>query len=76
MFGFFRTVLLSAADVEPALKLIRERSTRATTSSLSSRVIRGVFAGETPWSSKFEVRVDDDDLTPTPAGRCVASGTG
>ena len=23
--------------------------------------IRGVFAGETPWSSRFEVRVDDDD---------------
>jgi hypothetical protein len=61
VFGFFRTLLLEVADVDPALKLIRDQQYPGNDFFPPLPEFRGIFAGEIPWSSRFKVRFDDDD---------------
>jgi hypothetical protein len=61
VFGFFRTLLLDPADVDPALELVGGIEYPGNDFFPSLPAVRGVFAGETPWSPRFEVRLDDDD---------------
>jgi hypothetical protein len=61
VFGFFRTLLLDPADVPPALELIGELKYLGNHFFPELPTVRGVFAGEIPWSRRFEVRFDDDD---------------
>ena len=61
VFGFFRTLLLDPVDVDPALELAGGREYPGNDFFPALPTIRGVFAGETPWSPRFEVRFDDDD---------------
>ncbi len=60
VFGFFRTLLLEPADVEPALKMISERKYLGNDFFPALPTVGGVFAGEVPWSPRFDVRYDDD----------------
>ena len=66
VFGFFHTLLLEAADVDPALELADGIEYPGNDFFPGLPSVRGVFAGETPWSPRFkvrfdEVRFDDDD---------------
>jgi hypothetical protein len=61
VFGFFRTLLLEPADVDPALELAGGLEYPGNDFFPELPTVRGVFAGETPWSPRFEVRFDDDD---------------
>jgi hypothetical protein len=61
VFGFFRTLLLEPADVDPALKLIKDQQYPGNDFFPGLPEVRDVFAGEMPWSSRFKVRFDDDD---------------
>jgi hypothetical protein len=60
VFAFFRTLLLEAADVDPALELIREQQYLGNDFFPALPQVRNVFAGETPWSSRFQVRFGDE----------------
>lgn len=61
VFGFLRTLLLEAADVEPALGLASGLKYPGNQFFPDLPTIRDVFAGEMPWSPRFELRFDDDD---------------
>ena len=66
VFGFFHTLLLEAADVDPALELVGGIEYPGNDFFPGLLMARDVFAGETPWSSRFkvhfdEVRFDDDN---------------
>lgn len=61
VFGFFRTLLLEPADVEPALEMISGRAYLGNDFLPSLPTIRGVFAGEVPWSPRFPISYDADD---------------
>jgi hypothetical protein len=61
VWGFFRTLLLAPADLDPALNLIAERAYLGDDFFPELPTVRGVFAGEAPWSPRFMVRVDDSD---------------
>jgi hypothetical protein len=61
VFGFFRTLLLEPADVDPALELISGRKYLGNHFFPELPTRRHVFAGEAPWSPRFDVRFDDDD---------------
>jgi hypothetical protein len=61
VFGFFRTLLLEPSDVDPALELASGLEYPGNHFFPELPTIRGVFAGETPWSPRFKLRFDDDD---------------
>jgi hypothetical protein len=56
VFGFFRTLLLEADDAAAALELARTVEYPGNDFIPNLPEVRSVFAGETPWSSRFEVR--------------------
>ena len=62
VFGFFRTLLLEPAEVDPALELVRGIEYPGNDFLPGLPEVRGVFVGETPWSPRFEVRFDDEDF--------------
>ncbi|QGZ47421.1 hypothetical protein GPZ77_02495 [Streptomyces sp. QHH-9511] len=66
VFGFFRTLLLDGADVEPARQLISEQSYLGNEFFSSLPTIRDVLAAEMPWSPRLAVRFDDDDPSAVP----------
>jgi hypothetical protein len=68
VFGFFRTLVLEPGDVAPAMDLINEREYLGNHFFPELAAVRGVFAGEVPWSPRFDVR-NDDDLHSPPALR-------
>jgi hypothetical protein len=59
--GFFHTLLLDSADVDAALELIHGLEYLGNRFFPGLPKVRDVFAGEAPWSPRFEVRFDDDD---------------
>lgn len=61
VWGFFRTLLLDSDDMDPALELIRGREYLGNDFIPPVPTLRGVFAGEAPWSPRFEVHFDDND---------------
>lgn len=61
VFGFFRTLLLDPADADPAVDLVSGREYLGNDFLPGLPMIRSVFAGEMPWSPRFEVRFDDND---------------
>lgn len=69
VFGFFHTLLLEPAAVDPALELVGGLRYLGNQVFPELPTARGVFAGETPWSPRFAVRFDDDDGYPRPALR-------
>jgi hypothetical protein len=72
VFGFFRTILLDPTDLDPAVELAKEVDYPGNDFFPELPNIRDVFAGETPWSKRFEVKHDDDDdsdYRPRPALR-------
>lgn len=62
VFWFFRTLLLEPHDAAVALELARKIEYPGNDFIPDLPEIRGVFAGETPWSPRFEVRYDEDSL--------------
>ncbi|HEX4863824.1 MAG TPA: hypothetical protein VFV02_07115, partial [Acidimicrobiales bacterium] len=60
VFGFFHTLLLEPADMDPALELTGGLEYLGNHFFPQLPTVRGVFAGEAPWSPRFEVRFDDD----------------
>lgn len=60
VFGFFRTLLLEPADVDGALALINETAYLGNSFFSELPTIRGVFAGEVPWSSGFDIEHDEE----------------
>lgn len=69
VFGFIRTLLLDPVDVAPALEMISERKYLGNHFFPELPTISGVFAGEVPWSPRFDVCYDDDDTGSHPALR-------
>lgn len=72
VFGFFRTLLLQPADVDPALEMIGQREYLGNHFFPDLPMVSGVFAGEAPWNPRFEARFDnndDDDAHSRPALR-------
>lgn len=69
VFGFIRTLLLEPGDVDPALEMISGRKYLGNHFFPQLPTVRGVFAGEVPWSPRFDVRYDDDDPYCHPALR-------
>jgi hypothetical protein len=69
VFGFFHTLLMEPADVDPALKLTRGLEYLGNHFFPELPMVSGVFAGEAPWSPRFQVRFDDDDAYSRPALR-------
>ncbi len=61
VWGFFRTLLLEPADVDPALEMIGGLKYLGNDFFPELPTVRGVFAGEVPWSPRFEVRFEDGD---------------
>ncbi|GAA4100812.1 hypothetical protein [Actinomadura miaoliensis] len=60
VWGFFRTLLLEPPDVDPALELIIATDYLGNDFLPRLPVVHGVFAGEAPWSPRFQVHFDDD----------------
>jgi hypothetical protein len=60
VWGFFRTLLLEPADVDPALELIDVTDYMGNDFIPRLPVVHGVFAGEAPWSPRFQVHRNDD----------------
>ena len=71
VWGFFHTLLLEPADVNPALELIGGRQYLGSHFFSDVPTVRDVFAGELPWSPRFDLRLDeeDNDDYPRPALR-------
>ncbi len=69
VWAFFRTLLLEADDLDPALTMIGERDYLGNDFLPALPSVRGVFAGEAPWSPRFQVWFDDDDADSAPALR-------
>ncbi len=69
VWAFFRTLLLEPDDLAPALKMINERDYLGNDFLPGLPSVRDVFAGEAPWSPRFQVRFDDDDPYSAPALR-------
>lgn len=65
VFGFFRTLLLDPADVDPALALIDGQQYLGNHFFPELPRVGGVFAGEIPWSPRFRLRSDDEAAGPT-----------
>ncbi|MDA8355778.1 MAG: ATP-binding protein [Actinomycetota bacterium] len=61
VFGFFHTLLLDPADLDPARELIGGVNYLGNDFVPELPKVRDVFNGEAPWSPRFEVRFDDDD---------------
>lgn len=61
VFGFFHTLLLEPADVDPVLELTGELEYLGNHFFPELPTVRGVFAGEAPWSPRFSADFDDDD---------------
>lgn len=60
VFGFFRTILLEPADVGPAHELAGGLKYLGNHFFPELPTIRGVFAGEIPWSPRFAMAFDQD----------------
>lgn len=69
VWGFFRTVLLEEPDLEPAVQQIAEREYLGNHFLPELATVRGVFAGELPWSERFKVGYDDEHAEFRPALR-------
>jgi hypothetical protein len=69
VFGFFHTLLLEPADVDPALELTGELEYLDNHFFPDLPTFRGVFAGEAPWSARFQVRFDDEEAYSRPGLR-------
>lgn len=69
VWGYFRSLLLEPADVDPALEMISGLEYLGSPSFPELPTVRGVFAGEAPWSTRFQVRLDEDDSYSRPALR-------
>ena len=67
--GFFHTLLLEPADVDPALELTGALEYLGNHFFPELPTASDVFAGEVPWSPRFEVRFDGDDVYSRPALR-------
>jgi hypothetical protein len=61
VFGFFRTLLLDPADAAAALELACAQDYPGNDFLPPLPLTRGVFAGEAPWSPRFQVPAGDDD---------------
>jgi hypothetical protein len=61
VFGFFRTLLIEHADVDAAVALIEGRPYPGNHFLPELAKVHGVFAGEMPWSPRFNVVFDDDE---------------
>lgn len=61
MFGFFRTLLVDPADLDPAVDLVRKEKYPGNDFLPGLPMVRSVFTGEVPWSPRFAVRSEDDD---------------
>jgi hypothetical protein len=69
VWGFFHTLLLDPANVDAALKMIGGREYLGNDFLPDPPTVRDVFAGEAPWSPRFELHLDDDDSYSRPALR-------
>ena len=69
VWAFFRTLLLEPDDLDPALTMIDERDYLGNDFLPKLPSAHGVFAGEAPWSPRFQVSFDDDDTYSAPALR-------
>ena len=69
VWAFFRTLLLEPDDLNPALKMIGEQDYLGSRFLPKLPSVSDVFAGEAPWSRRFQVSFDDDDVHSTPALR-------
>lgn len=69
VWAFFRTLLLEPDDLDPALTMIGERDYLGNDFLPKLPSVHGVFAGEAPWSPRFQVWFDDDDPYSAPALR-------
>ncbi|MBR7828879.1 hypothetical protein KDK95_21395 [Actinospica sp. MGRD01-02] len=71
VFGFFRTILLDPGDLARAVDLAGEINYPGNHFFPELPAVRDVFAGEMPWSARFEVKYDDEnpDFQPRPALR-------
>lgn len=58
VFGFFRTLLVAHGHVDSALALIQSRTYPGNHFLPQLRPVRGVFAGEVPWSPRLAVLAD------------------
>ena len=61
VFGFFRTILLDSGELDSAVELAGEIDYPGNDFFPELPNIRDVFAGEVPWSTRFEVKHDDND---------------
>ena len=69
VWAFFRTLLLEPNDLDPALRMIDEQDYLGNDFLPALPSVRDVFAGEAPWSPRFQVWLDDDDAHSAPALR-------
>lgn len=69
VWAFFRTLLLEPDDLDPALTMIGEQDYLGNDFLPKLSSVRDVFAGEAPWSSRFQVSFDDGDAYSAPALR-------
>jgi hypothetical protein len=60
VFGFFRTLLLEPDSMDPAVDLIAAQEYLGNDFFPDLPMTRGVFAGEAPWSPRFEVKFEGD----------------
>ncbi|MEO3862085.1 hypothetical protein [Acrocarpospora sp. B8E8] len=69
VFGFFRTLLLEPEDADPVLELVNGLEYPGNHFFPELPTLRGVFAGEAPWSPRFETPLDGADTHSRPALR-------
>lgn len=70
VWGFFRTLLVEPSDVDSACKVIDGVANLGDDVIPRIPTIRDVFAGEMPWSHRFDVRSGDDPDDSLSALRC------
>ena len=64
VFGFIRTLLVGDEDLDEVVQLIETRQYLGNDFLLRCPSHYEIFAGEMPWSVRFEVQPDDSHLTP------------
>jgi len=64
VFGFFRTHLVDDSAYDNVVRLISDKPYLGNDFLPGSPSHDGIFAGEMPWSARFEVDSDDSDLAP------------
>lgn len=67
VFGFFRTLLIDPGEVDAAVALIEGRPYLGNRFLPELTEVHGVFAGEVPWSPRFDVVFDDEEGPYRPA---------